>query len=295
MIKKLLFITIFLISFYQAYADSGNQVDPAINELSQRMDILEYKIPLWFEEKLNSQVESTINKITSISSQWISQQQNLLAIFALVFGIVAILFWVYISWISKKIALAENRIIKIQYSAENIENEIKSALEWKANLLYNRIQEEETKNIFKRLEKYPEEIVNSFTTLATRRLDNSYFKILKDRVLSKTNFPYLDSYKILIIQHFYIQMLKDESLMPTLKSALSQFYRVAFPQERNDMLNSVAQEYLLDSTNTNYLWFLQHLRRQVDQWILDKIEEHYNSSWKSELWAWIIMENSQNS
>lgn len=291
MFKKFL-IPLYIFSFsVLVYADSWEMMNESINKLSQRVDILEYKLPLWFEEKLNSQSDSILTKITSISSQWMSQQQNLLAIFAVLFTIIAVLLWAYISWISKKIEITLNMVKAVEESAKKTKSEIELTLEWKTDELYLRIQDAETKDIFQRLEKYPEEISNSFALLATRNINSSYFEFLKGKALMPTEFNGKYDYILLLFQHFYERFLNDERLIKVIKendNIFSSILSGLFLEEKNDMFKDIATQYIDNDSNENYLWFLRKMKWSVDINILNRVWENFQTKDKNNLWKTII-------
>ncbi|MFZ5341052.1 MAG: hypothetical protein ACOZBL_00305 [Patescibacteria group bacterium] len=81
-------------------------------------------------------------------------------------------------------------------------------------MFYERIKEEETKDLFDRLKDYPEDINNMFSKLATRKLDEKYFIKLKDNyeknnISKDPNRFYLEMYLILIFQHFPISLFLE--------------------------------------------------------------------------------------
>lgn len=297
MLKNILIIVLFFISWILiSYADSWTE---SLEDLSQKVDILEYKLPLQFEEKLNSQGDDIFNKVVTVTAQWLSQQQILigqqqtwLVYFSIIFALVSIWLGWYITWISNKIKLAEERIKNSEESAKKIETELEWVLSWKTEVFYTRIQEAETRDIFKRLEKYPEEIDNVFSKLATRNISSIYFKFLKDTVLnSKTPEDCMINYAIILFQHFYREMLNDDSLYSILQSKFSILVYSCFPAEKNDMFISISLKYLENESNEKYLWFLKNIKPSIAVEVLAKVKNQFIEWNKEYLWDKITQED----
>lgn len=86
-----------------------------------------------------------------------------------------------------------------------------------------------------------------------------------------------------MLQHFYSQMLTDESLNEILQKDINLLITGCFPKEINDMFEEIANKYIKNENNENYLWFLRAIKRHVSPQIISIINNRFIDNDKQSL------------
>jgi len=173
------------------------------------------------DQKILDYYDRVVGSANSIISNGLTNQSNMLTMFSVIWSIVWIWIWLYVSYVWYKVK-------NIKDDSEKLLNLMKDISEWcKANIInakeylesskktleeteiiqkeienypdkiYQRILDAETQYIFNRLGKYPRDISNFFTKLATREVDKNYFSVYRENWNSTTD----DDYQMLSYQH----------------------------------------------------------------------------------------------
>lgn len=168
------------------------------------------------EEKYNYQIKINDQTLNSISNQIGATSYNL-SIFAFLFGLLAIILGMYVTWVERK-------IIKIREENESLLNEtiktkeevvsINQLIQKDINGLFLKIKREETINMLNRLSKVPEDVINLTSQLFSRELLEEDYLLLRKAYLKTTpnETTAKDNYKLLFFQHFLDLSIKDEKI-----------------------------------------------------------------------------------
>lgn len=202
------------------------------------------------ENKVEYERYNHINEITfsSISNQISAASYNL-SIFSILFGVTAVLFGVYITYIERKIIKIRNdneTIFKqTTYLNKNVVG-INDQIQKDIQGLFIKIKREETKYILSRLVSVPEDITNCLNQLLSRDLEPDDFESLveaylkvevepEDPLAMRIRLSFKDSYKLLFFQHFLYYAVKDARI----NNDLIEFYGDAMNCEfENDIMKS---------------------------------------------------------
>lgn len=166
------------------------------------------------DKKFDYQMRCNDTAINSVNTS-ISGATYALAII----GLVGIVLGIYITWQAKNVAIIEKQSEKILDNHLKIKKEVKILDEdIKNNMkkLYNQLKEEETKALIERLHEVPEDIMNLFRILASRKISKKFFSQMKKAYQSlsddaiKEEAKYL--YHSLFFQHFPSLAIFDEDL-----------------------------------------------------------------------------------
>ncbi|PXY46452.1 hypothetical protein [Flavobacterium hydrophilum] len=197
------------------------------NELQQKYD---------YQVKIN---EQTLN---SISSQIGATSYNL-SIFAFLFGLLAILLGVYVTWVERKIISLKDENEKLLKETKRTKGEvvaINDLIQKDIYGLFLKIKREETLHILDRLLKIPQDITNVCESLLSRELLPDDFIKLKNAFLAlpendEYGDEYKHSYKSLFFQHFFDMTLLDINL----RKHMEKFIPIAISQSfENDIIFS---------------------------------------------------------
>lgn len=235
--KKLVLIILLLfaptITFSQKTIDSLRIIKNEIEIINLQRNINELQQKYDYQIKIN---EQTLN---SISSQIGATSYNL-SIFAFLFGLLAILLGIYVTWVERK-------IINLKLENEKLLNETKKTKEEVVAIndliqkdiygLFLKIKREETSHILNRLAKVPDDIANLSQQLFSRDLLEEDYSLLKKAYLKlnpkeTTN---QNTYKMLFFQHFLDQSVKDEEIGPIL---LNYYAECVLCANENDIIKS---------------------------------------------------------
>lgn len=149
-----------------------------INELKE--DLVQTKKEI--KEEVAYAIQFNENAINSVNTS-ISGASYLLVVFTTIFGVVGIVFGLYITLVERKVrsltneskSILENHL-KIKEDVEKLDKNINKNM----SELYNKLKIEETKTLAERLVKVPEDILNLFDNLASREVPNELFPQFKE-------------------------------------------------------------------------------------------------------------------
>lgn len=194
-----------------------------IEELSEDIKDLQKKYE--YQIKVNDQ---TLN---SISNQIGATSYNL-SIFAFLFGLLAILLGIYVTWVERKIIKIKEENIELLKETVNTKDEVVAINELIQKDIYGlflKIKREETIHILNRLAKVPDDISNLSEQLFSRELKEEDYSLLKKAFLKldSSNTNYQNTYKLLFFQHFLDQSVMDEQIGPELISYYSNSVKCA--------------------------------------------------------------------
>lgn len=240
---KKIFIFLFISSLFY----SQNKTDSTI-VINRNISILKNNIKN-LTDKYDYQVKVNDQALNGISTQLDAASFNI-SIFSFLFGIIAIILGVYITWVERK-------IVKLRDENQNLLNETKKTkievveinelIQKDIYGLFLKIKREETIHILNRLVNIPENINNVSSELLSRELIPDDFSLLKsayqklpDEEPIKTGFisirgTYKDSYLLLFFQHFLEQTIKDVDLRFDIRNFFDTGIRCAF---KNDIVKS---------------------------------------------------------
>jgi hypothetical protein len=172
------------------------------------------------EKKYDYQTKINEQTLNSISNQIGATSYNL-SIFAFLFGLLAIILGMYVTWVERK-------IIKIREENESLLKEtiktkeevvsINQLIQKDINGLFLKIKREETIQMLNRLSKVPDDVSNLLTQLFSRELLEEDYPLLKKAYLKlePSQNHTKNNYKLLFFQHFLDQSVKDEKIGPEL-------------------------------------------------------------------------------
>ena len=290
--KKIVLALLGILFCFQVNAENS------IDSLNQRVDTLKWKI-----EELKSETQKNLGENYSKSVDSATNNiGNMLAIFSAILTLVSIVLVFYVTRI----------LTQIQEQRESVEKNIK---EWEKikevfenlpDVAYHKINAVENTYIFKRLERYPEDIYNWFSRLATRgQLESQYFEKLV------TCYKKLPEFKIiytvneihqrivykpyclnLLLQHFTKELFCDAFMYDQLFLVFpTDILRDFSPPEQIDITEKITSAFIdfkdVDSIIERYKKFLIAIKdkpyyRELD--LEGKIKEILQKSWKIELW-----------
>lgn len=240
--KILLFLLISTLSFSQ------NKIDSVISVNKEEIKILRNNLKT-LEDKHEYQLKINEQTLNSISSQLEATSLNI-SIFAILFGICAIILGIYVTWVERKIINIRGENEKLLEETRQNKQEvvaINNLIQKDIYGLFLKIKREETLHILNRLISIPEDVSNVSSELLSRELYPDDFALLKKAFLNlKPEEPlqagYIslsgskkDSYLLLFFQHFLEQSVKDDDINTDLVNFYPTAISCAF---ENDILKS---------------------------------------------------------
>lgn len=307
-------------------------------DLSQKIDQQNIKIETisnelsWFKgeyKNITQQYKNISDLSSNIIDKWLARQSQILAIFAFLITII----WIALSIIidryymkvkdiktnsevihkatedihiaTKKIfSIMENEIGIVEKTAIVIDNSLKEVkniqeeIEKYPDKIYQKIINEETKYIFKRLNDYPEDIHNFFSKLATREIDWGYYTDILNLFNNENvqeNPDLKISYMTLIYQHFYEKIFttEDEEIWKNFIVLWWSVFRSCFPKELEDISIALWTIVMLHSNTTYKQRYSEYIQKLNETWILSKKDNNlykkiYNTfinQWKKDLFV----------
>lgn len=228
-----------------AYGQSGQVLDRKhrqsqfVNHSNGHVDLY-HEIEI-LQDKVYFQQETIEKSINGVSIQLESASYNL-TLFSSIFGILAVVLGIYVTYIERKIVKIgeENKelLTKNQKIKEDVEA-VNKLIQSDTHNLFLKIKREETVHILNRLVKVPKDISNISQTLLSRELEQEDYNKLKNAYCSlndKTN-EYRIQYLLLFFQHFLDLSLKDFELRKDISVFIPEGIKASF---ENDIIKSTS-------------------------------------------------------
>jgi hypothetical protein len=201
-------------------------------EHQEKIEILDKKFNE-LTEKYEYQIKVNDQTLNSISNQIGATSFNL-SIFAFLFGILAIILGIYVTWVERKIITIRSQnesLLKQTITTKNEVVTINELIQKDISGLFIKIKREETVSILNRLCKIPDDIHNVSTQLFSRELlkedyatlRKAYLFLTKESDIEKVDLQaYKTTYYLLFFQHFLDLIIKDELLESEMTQRFSQ-------------------------------------------------------------------------
>lgn len=239
----------------------------------------------WFKNEyksINQRYKDISDLSSNIIDKWLDRQGLILSLFSAIIAIIWIILWVIINWYYtkvKNIKTSSEQILKdmkelwsrcknyLQESnnylqeSENMlkeTKEIQKEIENYPDKIYERMLNAETKYIFDRLKKYPKDISNFFTKLATRQISNEYFIDFKNGRNITKDYNYI----VLSYQHMPLEIfLSDDEYWESFIQKINNVIDCAYDVEIEFSSKEMLKEYLKDTEKyeDRFKWYLTWL------------------------------------
>jgi len=192
------------------------------------------------EGRINYQNDIIQTSFDGISAN-LTSSSNYLTFIGLTVAVFAIILGVYIT-------VLERKIVRINREGKNLVDSHRKEIDDFTKLiennlagLYNRIREEDTKNILDRLAIIPKDIANLSKSLLSRELPTEYFQKIKQCYLEireyelAGEYDYKTQYILLLFQHYLGLSVCDEDISADIENNYKDCMNAAF---ENDIIKS---------------------------------------------------------
>ena len=216
------------------------------------MFILSTTIPsdtIQYLQNINDNIDA-VRRIVDVSNSTIANEisavNTMLVAFTIVFALVGIFLGFYITWLKNKIskmnnniAEKEQKIISLANTVEETDKKIQSDISG----LYEKLRNEETMTLLRRLVEEPQDISNLSDLLLARPLSNKGFSIIKQAFMKlKSLGPEIDEdrfiepsyrrqYTLLFFQHYLRESVLDDELRPEIIKDFERNMACAFKRD----------------------------------------------------------------
>lgn len=231
---------LFLLSLSTTGQNISNNPSPEkieIEILKSKLEDLEKKLE-YQNNQINSQAGMLDAAFDGVSTE-LGASSNSISIFSIIIAILTIGLGWYITKIEKSIKIMVDdsetlmqRNIEIKESIEALSDKITKD----SGGLYKIIRNEESNHILDRLISVPEDILNLFSSIASRDLEEVHFLKLKEAYLQVQNDDtYKTNYLTLLFQHFSGLSLLDEDIRTEFFLNIEDSFENSF---KNDVIKS---------------------------------------------------------
>lgn len=210
-----------------------SDIEQIIDSNPNSEDLDELKERIINQQNLNEQT------LTSISTQLDSASYNM-TIFGVLFGVLGVILGIYVTSVERKIVKISEQNKDLLKESKQIKEDVDSVNKLIQSDLFNlflKIKREETVHILDRLTLIPKDIVNTAESLLSRELQSEDFSKLKlaYRKLRHDDHNFKYSYQIVLFQHFFAEVLKDEEMKNDISKVIDQLIQGTF---ENDILKT---------------------------------------------------------
>jgi len=244
----------------------------------------------------------TVIDIVELSNSTISNQisasSHFLSVVVVVVTIVGLLIGVYVTNTFNKVITIKQESDQILSKMSNIKADI-DAVNKQINCdlegLYQRLRNEETKNILDRLVEVPLDLCNTYMILLSRDIEECNFSRLKEayhnlcdsgqenEILNPITGTYKDGYFLLLFQHFTYNTILDNELRDTLIEKFGGCINCAFKRDivksTKDLCRALSDtKAVFDKTHvlTAYLKSLNSSKYKEDKDLKNILETEIN-------------------
>ena len=271
--KNILFFILVILNlnvfvFWQTW--NTENFSTIIDQQDQRIENISNDLSLFKNEykNINQRYKDIADLSSNIIDKWLNRQSLILWLFSSIITIIWIILWVIINSYYKKvkdIKIDSEEILKDMkkwlfdcknylsesegylQKSENIlkeTEEIQKEIENYPDKIYERILNAETKYMFDRLKKYPKDISNFFTKLATRQIPNNYFTDFKNGRNITQDYNYI----ILSYQHMPSEIfLSDDEYWKAFIQEINNVINCAYDIEIEFSSKEILREYIKDT------------------------------------------------